>query len=223
MPIIHQPIGDSSARVYSRRLAREAEALAARRLTPYIVMSSAAKMPSSCRGRYRRIAVIETTDGVAPGLISERPRNVVRIVRVWERCHAGGPRSAAARALASARALAASLNKLHQHRVGHRPLTLADIAGEPDLEVQRQMIEAWPGGWEGWVNDAGARTLHLDEFGQLIEVAAAVEPIRAVRVTCPTTGRQYVLRVPPDMPTARAAVAWTFGLRSEDYQPARQS
>jgi hypothetical protein len=33
----------------------------------------------------------------------------------------------------------------------------------------------------------------------------------------------YMLRVPPDMKTARAAAAWTFGLKEEEYQPAMQS
>ena len=29
----------------------------------------------------------------------------------------------------------------------------------------------------------------------------------------------YILRVPPDMRTAREGVAWTFGLTAEQYKP----
>ena len=31
--------------------------------------------------------------------------------------------------------------------------------------------------------------------------------------------RSYLLRVPPDMKTAAEAVAWTFGMRSDQYNP----
>jgi len=37
------------------------------------------------------------------------------------------------------------------------------------------------------------------------------------------TVRQYVLRVPPTMTTAREAVAWTFGMDAEEYEPQMES
>jgi hypothetical protein len=40
---------------------------------------------------------------------------------------------------------------------------------------------------------------------------------------CPSTGRDYVLRVPPTMNSAREAVAWTFGMKAEEYQPISQA
>mgnify|MGYP001616111630 CR=1 FL=1 len=46
-----------------------------------------------------------------------------------------------------------------------------------------------------------------------------VNPIVAVRVTCPSTGHVYLLRVPPETVTCQEAVAWTFGLSSLGYQP----
>jgi hypothetical protein len=71
--------------------------------------------------------------------------------------------------------------------------------------------------------DVAATTLHTDETGDLIEVPTKAEAIRCVRVTCPSTGRQYALRVPPDTATARAGVAWTFSLSADAYQPTVQS
>ena len=35
--------------------------------------------------------------------------------------------------------------------------------------------------------------------------------------------KRYVLRVPPDMPTAHAAVAWTLALAAKDYPPTAQT
>ena len=45
----------------------------------------------------------------------------------------------------------------------------------------------------------------------------------AVLVKCPSTGRNYVLRVPPSIRTAREAVAWTFNIAADKYQPIAQS
>ena len=81
--------------------------------TRFIVKTSAANMPASCWGRYRRVAVIEVADGVSDvAMISERARGVVRIVETWERCNVGKQqiRCAYSRALAEAREIAANLN-----------------------------------------------------------------------------------------------------------------
>jgi hypothetical protein len=41
-----------------------------------------------------------------------------------------------------------------------------------------------------------------------------------VVVCCPSTGQQYVLRVPPDVRTCRQAIAWTAGFDDADqYRP----
>jgi hypothetical protein len=37
------------------------------------------------------------------------------------------------------------------------------------------------------------------------------------------TSRTYFLRVPPNIRTARAGVAWTFGLTEEEYHPLAQT
>jgi len=79
-------------------------------------MTATAKMPASCWGSYRRVAVIELTPdaaaaGLLPGLISDRPKTVCRIVRTWEKLHVGSTdRCAYSRALVEAEALATSLN-----------------------------------------------------------------------------------------------------------------
>ncbi len=129
--------------------------------------------------------------------------------------------------------LADHLNLMHQVRLGVARVTLARIAKETNAELQRELIEHYDGcgggielrprGWDTYLADVAAKTLHDDTTGTLIEIATAAEPIRAVRVICPSTGRQYALRVPPTTKTAREAVAWTFGLTADQYQPITQS
>jgi hypothetical protein len=80
----------------------------------YIVISSSAKMPSSCRGRYRRVGVVELEPGVEepPTMLSSRSRQVKRVVETWERLNVGTTeRCAYQRAMREAGALATKLNK----------------------------------------------------------------------------------------------------------------
>lgn len=82
----------------------------------WVVLTSAAPMPSSCWGRYVRVALVLMDPAAlpagrrTPAMISERARGVVRIDRTWERLHDGGARSASARARAEALAIAAARN-----------------------------------------------------------------------------------------------------------------
>ena len=59
-------------------------------MTHYIVQTAAAKMPTSCWGTSRRVAVLEVEDGVeSVAMISERAKGVVRVVETWERLNVG--------------------------------------------------------------------------------------------------------------------------------------
>lgn len=81
-------------------------------MSTFIVVSKCARMPASCWGRYKRVAVVEVIDpAIAVPAIDARRKNVVRIVRTWEKLNAGSTeRCAYSRALAEARALATELN-----------------------------------------------------------------------------------------------------------------
>jgi len=83
---------------------------------PYIVKTSTARMPNSCWGRYRHVAVMEVDPGTVPSMISPRARGVRRIVQTWDRRHAGQTDRCAYRvALAEAAALAAQFNAMDDH------------------------------------------------------------------------------------------------------------
>lgn len=100
-------------------------------------------------------------------------------------------------------------------------LTPLDILNEPNLEVRCIMIERH--GLDRLLANTRPRCLDVDQGGQRTLFRLRLshdEPIVAVKVRCPSTGRVYFLRVPPDVRTCRHAVAWTFGFEKvEEYQP----
>ena len=107
--------------------------------------------------------------------------------------------------------------------------TVSDIESEENVEVRRVMMSIY--GEERFLLDSGATVVHEDEFGTLYRKEwdnEDDEPLVMVRVKNSTaeldgTFKTYFLRVPPELPTARAAVAWTFGLNSADYAPAKET
>ena len=79
--------------------------------TTFIVLDKAAKMPNSCWGKYRRVAVLEVEQGSIPAMISKRARGVIRVVATWEKLNVGlTERCAFERALSEAHDLARQLN-----------------------------------------------------------------------------------------------------------------
>jgi hypothetical protein len=103
-------------------------------------------------------------------------------------------------------------------------LPAREVLAEPDVEVRRIMIDRV--GAERLVRDGGARRVAEDETGILWRLDLAEdEPLVCVEVADATRGpdaafRRYLLRVPPDVRSAREAVAWTFGVDTGEYRPA---
>lgn len=58
-----------------------------------VIKSSAAKMPNSCWGTYRRIGLLRLEPGLpedfVPTMISNRSRGVVEVVETWECLNVG--------------------------------------------------------------------------------------------------------------------------------------
>lgn len=97
----------------SRSPVRVARTIPAPPPTHFVVVDSCARMPRSCWGRYRRVAVLECVAGYVPTRIDARGRGVVRIVRRWERLFDGTTdRCAYATARREADALAEALNAI---------------------------------------------------------------------------------------------------------------
>lgn len=94
---------------------------------------------------------------------------------------------------------------------------------QPNAEVRRVIIERM--GFERFLKESGAVAIHEDRDAGGLRRLYSVElpgdePLVVVSVICPSTGRHYLIRVPPTMRTCRQAVAWTAGFDNEaDYQP----
>src|SRR4249920_3537810 len=81
----------------------------------WIVMTSCAAMPSSCKGTYRRVAIVQLTQkytarNLRPKMISARARGVVRLMDLGHHNVGKTPRAAYQRTLAEAEKRAYQLN-----------------------------------------------------------------------------------------------------------------
>jgi hypothetical protein len=105
------------------------------------------------------------------------------------------------------------------------PETLAatDALTEENAEIRRVMLERM--GFERFIRGANAMIIHEDAdpggARQLLEVSlAGDENIRCLAVRDPSTGRQYMIRVPPWMRDCHQAAAWIAGFDNPDnYHP----
>jgi hypothetical protein len=91
----------------------------------------------------------------------------------------------------------------------------------PNVEQRRALCEIV--GWEKIVEACGARVIQKDDYGELLELDSDDGKVRFVRVTCPTTGRIYVLCVPEDVKTCHEGVARGFNMTPEEYNPTVQT
>lgn len=109
----------------------------------------------------------------------------------------------------------------------HRLPADAIIAGSRNATTRAALFAAV--GIENLVRDHGEK-IGTDDYGTLwrLEREGWPEPVVMVEVLNSTpepdgTFKDYFLRVPPDIRTPRAAVAWTFGMTVDDYAPAVQT
>ncbi len=102
-------------------------------------------------------------------------------------------------------------------------ITAAEILGEANAALRQVMLERV--GLERFVREADAAVIDRDRDAggerRLLRIAVdGGEDIVCVQVTCPSTGKIYLLRVPPEMYSCQQAVAWTAGFRNPDsYRP----
>jgi hypothetical protein len=107
-------------------------------------------------------------------------------------------------------------------------LRAREIVGERNRELQRVMLERF--GYDRFILELAAVPVQADGFGTLyrIHMGQYRESLALVHVTNSTpeldgSRKRYFLRVPPNVRTAHEAVAWTFGLRPEEYSPAEET
>lgn len=110
-------------------------------------------------------------------------------------------------------------------RVAFHPesIRVEEVLGERNAERRRVMLDRY--GYGRFLEDSNAEILDRDRDPggprQLMRVALeGDEDLVALSCFCPSTGRQYIIRVPPTTPTCRHAAAWIAGFdHPDDYQP----
>jgi hypothetical protein len=115
--------------------------------------------------------------------------------------------------------------------VFRRRPTLPDVLAAMNIELRRVLIQLYERDDQGaFIRDADADVIALDydrhgNQRQLLRFPLpGDEPYVAVQVINSTpepdgSHKRYLLRVPPTITSCRAAVAWTFGMAADDYDP----
>jgi hypothetical protein len=109
--------------------------------------------------------------------------------------------------------------------------TLNDIWKEHNVEMRSAMISK--ANWEKIIANNNVKLIHQDDYGKLWDAtkpsrSLADEVINFIEVVNSTpesdgSFKNYFLRVPPGMKTAKEAVAWTFGKQTNEYDPEFES
>lgn len=102
-------------------------------------------------------------------------------------------------------------------------ITVERIEKQSNVELRRVLTSLY--GQARYMKDSGATLVHQDERGKLWRKKRTEDAdllmVEVVNSTPEPDGsaRSYMLRVPPHVRTASAAVAWTFSMRPGEYRP----
>lgn len=106
-------------------------------------------------------------------------------------------------------------------------LEVREALTHPNAEVRRVMLGRI--GPERLVAEAQPEVLDVDAdaggLRRLVRVEMPDdEPLVALQVRDPSTGREYLLRVPPTVASCKAAAAWIAGFDDpDDYHPVTET
>jgi hypothetical protein len=112
-----------------------------------------------------------------------------------------------------------------EERIVFQPETIsvAEILAEQNAERRRVLIDRF--GVSRFMTEANAEVIDTDEDRggprRLLRLPLSDdEPLVTLHCFCPSTGRQYFLRVPPETASCHQAAAWIAGFDDPDqYQP----
>ena len=108
--------------------------------------------------------------------------------------------------------------ELHSH-ILNGTLTAKKILGITNAAVRHICLEEL--GYGRFLSQVPHEIIDRSGESELVKIDwhKREEPMYLVKVKCPSTGAFYTLRVPPAATTVKAAVAWTFGVSAEEYDP----
>lgn len=102
-------------------------------------------------------------------------------------------------------------------------IRVMDVLTEANSEVRRVMTHNM--GNETFLRETNAKIIDERDGLKLYEVRVNAGrehdniEFNLVQCVCPSTLREYYLRVPPDITDANSAIAWTFGETKKSYTP----
>ena len=108
-----------------------------------------------------------------------------------------------------------------------KSVTIEEIEKEENAELKRIKIQVYDKYRQvgAFIIDSGAVCIHKDIYGELfkkeIKDDESLVMVKVINSTINQDGRrnEYFLRVPPNMKRAKQAVAWTFGIDEDKYNP----
>jgi len=111
-------------------------------------------------------------------------------------------------------------------------VTAREIIAEANIEVRRAMMERYDElrGKGAFISDVGVKVIDSAVqpmrkgqrpcINELLRIDLPGDPdevMVALKVIDPSTGRVYIIRVPPTQKKVKSALAWTFGVKAADY------
>lgn len=102
-------------------------------------------------------------------------------------------------------------------------LKAKDIIKCRNAEIRRYLISEY--GEKRFFEEMHARIIHQDGTSKLLrlDIREFSEPMIMISVRDSTTDQLYLLRVPPDIKTCKDAIAWTFNMNTQEYNPIKES
>ena len=102
-------------------------------------------------------------------------------------------------------------------------LTAREILSCRNVEIRTLLLNQF--GHERLIKELEGIVIHQEGDSQLIklDLGNITEPIRVIKVRDSTTKKYYILRVPPTVKTCKQAIAWTFGMEEDEYDPIKES
>ena len=88
-------------------------------------------------------------------------------------------------------------------------------------EIRRYIMKRI--GYETIKGDVDTKLIHKDGTSELLEISFGDTKERYVKVKDTSTEREYLLYVPNEIQRCRQGIAWTFGLKEEEYNPIIES
>ena len=103
--------------------------------------------------------------------------------------------------------------------INQKNITAQQILRCRNAQIRSYLLRDF--GPERLVRELGGKMLHQDGTSQLLHISLGqgMEPMHLVKVQDSTTRNFYLLRVPPDVKTCKEAIAWTFGIDEDEYDP----